>query len=249
MVASMDKPFPKSSDGWAFFLDIDGTLIDIAPTPDAVIVPPSLPGVLDRLGAQVGGALALMTGRSIATVDQLFAPARLSAAGIHGTEIRIGDGDISSAPAAPELAGIRQHLAAFVAAHAGTLLEDKGRAVSVHYRANPALHDIVEAEVRAVAAAGGGDLVVQPGKMVFEIRPGHADKGRALGTFMKSEAFRPKRPLAIGDDLTDEAMFHAARDLGGCALRVGPAKTESIASVGFADPAAVRAWLASLIRP
>jgi trehalose 6-phosphate phosphatase len=244
----MDKPLPKSSDGWAFFLDIDGTLIDIAPTPDAIVVPPDLPAVLDRLRAQAGGALALMTGRSIATVDHLFAPARLPAAGIHGTEIRIWGDDISRSPPAPELIGIRQHLATFVAAHAGTLLEDKGSAVSVHYRANPSLHDIVEAEVRAVAAAGRGDLVVQPGKMVFEIRPGHADKGRALGTFMKSEAFRSRRPLAIGDDVTDESMFQAARDLGGCALRVGPTETGSIASAGFTDPAAVRAWLASLIR-
>jgi trehalose 6-phosphate phosphatase len=248
MVASMEKPLPDSSDDWAFFLDIDGTLIDIAPTPDSITVPPDLPSVLERLCLQTGGALALMTGRSIEVVDRLFAPAQLPVAGIHGTEIRFDGGDISRIPPSPELAGIRQQLAGFVSSHKGTLLEDKGTAVAVHYRADPSLRNLVESEVRAAVATGGGDLVVQPGKMVFEIRPGHADKGHALARFMESKAFRGRCPLAIGDDVTDESMFRTAKEFGGIALRVGNAVVESAAPSIFADPAAVRAWLASLIR-
>lgn len=237
---------PESTDGWAFFLDIDGTLIDIAPTPDAVIVPPGLPAMLGRLCGQTGGALALLTGRGIATVDRLFAPVRLPIGAIHGTEIRFPDGEIAASPHVPALAGIRRRLTDFVAAHPGALFEDKGSAVAVHFRTDPALQGAVEREVRAAAEAAGG-LVVQPGKMVFEVRPAGASKGHALAAFMAHAAFAARRPLAIGDDVTDESMFAAALRLGGCALRVGAAETDSVATVKFRDPAAVRRWIARLI--
>jgi trehalose 6-phosphate phosphatase len=248
MVISMDNPLPESTDGWALFLDIDGTLIDIAPTPDSIVVPPDLPSVLDRLCTRMDGALALLTGRSIETVDRLFAPALLPVAGVHGSEIRLSGSEISRAPPAPELAAIRVRLAVFASSHAGALLEEKGTAIAVHYRADPSLRDMVESEVRAAATAAHGNLVVQPGKMVFEIRPAHTDKGRALETFMRNEPFRDKRPLAVGDDVTDETMFQMAKHLGGGGLRVGNGIAGSAAPFGFANPAAVRAWLAGLIR-
>lgn len=244
----MSDLLPESTDGWAFFLDIDGTLIDIAPTPDAVIVPPDLPVMLGRLCEQAGGALALLTGRSIATVDRLFAPVRLPVGAIHGTEIRFPGGEVVSPPSVPALAGIRQRLTDFVAAHPGALLEDKGSAVAVHFRADPALHGTVEREILAAAEAAGGGLVVQPGKMVFEVRPAGTGKGQALAAFMAHAAFAGRRPLAIGDDVTDETMFAAALRLGGCALRVGPAGAASVATVKFEDPAAVRRWIAGIIR-
>jgi trehalose 6-phosphate phosphatase len=243
----MHDGLPTSADGWAFFLDIDGTLVDIAPTPDGVVVPPDLPGLLDRLLARTSGAVALLTGRGLDTIDRLFAPTRLPAGAIHGSQIRYPDGAVVVAPPAPALAGIRQRLAAFVAGHPGALLEDKGTAVAVHYRSVPALHDAVEAEVREAAAAGGEDLIVQPGKMVFEIRPAHADKGHALATLMANPPFEGRRPLAIGDDVTDETMFAAARRLGGDALRVGTAGKGSIARNAFATPTDVRRWLTSMI--
>jgi len=243
----MSDLLPASPDGWAFFLDIDGTLIDIAPTPDAVIVPPDLPMMLGRLCEQTGGALALLTGRSIATVDRLFAPVRLPVGAIHGTEIRYPDGEVASSPSVPELAGIRERLIDFVAAHPGALFEDKGSAVAVHFRAAATLQGAVEREVRAAAEAAGGGLVVQPGKMVFEVRPSGASKGHALAAFMIHTAFAGRRPLAVGDDVTDETMFAAALRLGGSALRVGPAETASVATVKFEDPTAVRRWIAGLI--
>ncbi len=242
----MTDDLPSSPDDWAFFLDIDGTLIDIAPTPDGVVVPPDLPDVLDRLRVRTGGAIALLTGRSMETVDRLFAPARLPVGAIHGTQLRFADGEVSIRPPSVALAGIRERLSAFVATRPGTLLEDKGTALAVHYRADPAAHDAVEAEVRDAAAAGGNDLTVQPGKAVFEIRPAHADKGHALATFMESPAFRLKRPLAVGDDVTDESMFAEACRRGGRALRVGVAQAGSNAQEAFTDPQAVRAWLAIL---
>lgn len=244
----MSIDLPTSPDGWAFFFDIDGTLIDIAPTPDAIVVPPDLPGDLARLSEKTDGALALISGRGIDTIDSLFAPARLPAGAIHGTQIRFADGDLRLPPPSSALDDIRDRLAGFVAAHHGALLENKGSAVAVHYRANPDLHDQVEAEVRAAAALGGTELIVQPGKFVFEIRPAHADKGRALGTFMANPAFHGRRPLAIGDDVTDETMFKAAVKLGGDALRVGEAEGESAARTGFDSPSDVRDWLARIAR-
>ena len=238
---------PTSPDGFAFFLDVDGTLIEIAPTPDSVVVPPGLPGVLTRLRDATGGALALLTGRDMATVDRLFAPAKLPVGAVHGTMLRFASGETVMPPPDPALAAIRARLAAFVAAHPGALLEEKASAVAVHYRAAPDLHNAVEAAVKRAVGAAGGGLAVQPGKLVFEIRPASADKGRALATFMGHPEFAGRRPLAIGDDLTDESMFVAAVERGGRAMRVGAGPFESIAPTEFGNPEAVRRWLTSLI--
>ncbi|MCP4381547.1 MAG: trehalose-phosphatase [Hyphomicrobiales bacterium] len=243
----MSGDLPKSTDGWAFFLDIDGTLIDIASTPDAVIVPPELPILLDNLRQRTGGALALITGRDMETVDRLLHPARPSVGAIHGTQLRLPDGEVVTPPPAQRLAAIRERLAAFTAANTGSLFEDKGTAVAVHFRGAPALADIVEAEVRD-AVGDDDELIVQPGKMVFEIRPAHADKGRAVADFMQRPPFHGKRPVAVGDDVTDETMFKAAVDAGGCAIRVGTPQDGSAARASLADPAAVRDWLDSLDR-
>ncbi|MCB1495995.1 MAG: trehalose-phosphatase [Bauldia sp.] len=243
----MTETPPLTPDDWAFFLDIDGTLIDIAPTPDTVVVPPGLPGILGRLRDSTGGALALLTGRGLDTVDRLFTPVRLPVGAVHGTELRFPDGRIEAPAVADALSGIRNRLADFVAGHAGTLLEDKGLALAVHFRAVPELHDAVEAEVREAAAAAEDVLTVQPGKAVFEIRPAHADKGHALGVFMENPGFKGKRPLAVGDDVTDESMFKEAVRRGGRALRVGDAQQGSHARQAFDNPDGVRAWLADLV--
>ena len=243
----MMTKLPEITEGWAFFLDVDGTLIDIAPTPDAVIVPPGLPGMLESLLAKTGGALALLTGRSIETIDRLFAPARLPIGAIHGAEIRFADGEVLATSAAPALAGIRTRLADFVAARPGMLLEDKGSAVAVHYRAVPELHDAIEAEIRSAVAAADHGLAVQPGKMVFEIRPAGANKGEALVRFMSRTAFAGRRPIAVGDDLTDETMFATALRLGGYASRVGMAANSSSATMDFSNPSEVRNWISRII--
>jgi trehalose 6-phosphate phosphatase len=246
--AMNETVLPRSLDGWAFFLDIDGTLIEIAPAPDAVVVPPGLPGLLDRLCAGTGGAMALLTGRDIATVDRLFAPARLPVGAVHGAHLRDASGRIIGDPPDPALAAVRERLAAFVAAHPPAILEDKGIAVAVHFRADPGLEPEAEAVVREAVSAAGGSLVVQPGKMVFEVRPAGADKGAALAAFMRGPAFAGRRPVAVGDDLTDESMFAAAKAHGGLALRVGAAADpRSSAVTAFAAPADVRQWLSGMI--
>jgi trehalose 6-phosphate phosphatase len=242
---------PHSPDGWAFFLDIDGTLIDIAPTPDAVVVPAGLPEALAALVAATGGAVAVLTGRDLATVDRLFAPILLPAGAVHGSLLRDAHGAIIGDPPAAGLSAVRERLAAFVEANPAALLEDKGTAVAVHFRVDPGLESAAEAAVGEAMAATGEGLAVQPGKMVFEVRPAGADKGAALDVFMQSQDFRGRRPIAVGDDLTDESMFRAALAHGGAAFRVGtpPPGRTSVAATAFAGPAEVRAWLSALVSP
>jgi trehalose 6-phosphate phosphatase len=244
----MPVTLPQSPDGLAFFLDIDGTLIEIAPSPDAVVVPEGLPGLLAGLGARTGGALALLTGRDIATVDRLFSPARLPVGAVHGAMLRDADGTVTGGAPDAALAAVRARLAAFVAAHPGALLEDKGIAVAIHFRAAPDLAGIAAAAVEEAVAEAGGGLAVQPGKMVFEVRPAGADKGAALAAFMRGPAFGGRRPLAVGDDLTDESMFRAALERGGLAFRVGTAAGPGSAAIpAFDGPADVRDWLTGLL--
>ena len=238
---------PQSAEGWAFFLDVDGTLIDIAPTPDSVVVPPDLPGLLETLSAETGGAVALVSGRAIATLDSLFAPVRLAAAGVHGAELRFPDGRRETL-AAESIDALRPKLAALAANHPGLLVEDKRVAMAVHYRAAPALGPVVERALDEMLV-GHRDLHLQPGKMVYEIRPAGTDKGRAVTTFMGVAPFAGRRPFAMGDDLTDESMLAVATAAGGAAARVGQSNGDALGGARFADTEAVRRWLAELVRP
>ncbi len=245
-LAPWHSAIPRSADGWAFFFDIDGTLVDIASTPDRIAVPPSLPPTLAHLWKRTGGAVAMLTGRSIAMVDELFAPYTLPVGAIHGSLIR----HVLEPPAEvvphPALPDIRRVLEPFVAAHPAALLEDKGSAVAVHFRLDPSLAEKAEAVVRDAVAQYGEGLTVQPGKMVFEVKPLGADKGTALDAFMASPEFAGRRPVAIGDDVTDESMFRAAVAAGGVALGVGAPRGKTAAITAFAEPEDVRRWLAAL---
>ncbi|HVV95401.1 MAG TPA: trehalose-phosphatase [Hyphomicrobiales bacterium] len=243
-MTGLPRPLDLARD--ALFLDVDGTLLDIAPGPDAVVVPEGLPATLVRLAERLGGALALLTGRDIATVDRLMAPARLAVAGLHGAELRLPDGTRQEADPPPELGPVRAALRAFVAARPGLLLEDKGAAVAVHFRAAPALEGEVAAEVRRLVAAAGPALALQAGKMVAEIRPAGGDKGSALESFLALPPFIGRRPVAIGDDWTDEAAFLAANQAGGRSLRVGRADRPTAATEIVASPAALRSWIAAI---
>jgi len=232
---------PASLHACAFFLDVDGTLIDIAETPDGVVVPADLPDILTALAKKTGDAVALVSGRTIAALDRLLAPARLPAAGIHGAEMRLANGAAETQSAA-DLNSVRDGLRDLAARHPELLVEDKGAAIAVHYRAAPALGPYVEEALRSLVA-GKGRLRLQPGKMVFEVRPASADKGGALARFMETPPFSGRAPVAIGDDLTDEHMFQIARNRGGLAVRVGEDDRETAADAGLATPTAVRAWL------
>lgn len=237
---------PSSPEGLAFFLDVDGTLIDIAPTPDSVVVAPGLPATLRRLADRAGGALALVSGRNLETMDRLFAPERFTAAGVHGSEYRLPTGERVRLPVPDALPRIKRELEGFVAGRKGLLLEDKGYALALHYRLAPERAGEVEAVMNRVVQLGADELALQPGKMVIEMRPRYANKAGALLRLMASPPFAGRIPVAVGDDLTDEAMLMAARDMGGIAVGIGSGISRPSERAQLADPSAVRDWIARL---
>lgn len=236
-------PPPSPQADWALFLDVDGTLIDIAPTPSAIRRPPELPALLEGLSRRHGGAVALISGRSVDNLRQLMAPARLPAAGLHGLE-RLDAGDRLHRPRPlPGLDTLRRDLAAFAAHHPGVVVEDKGLSLALHYRLAPACEEECQALAAALAATTPG-FQLAPGKMVFELRPAGADKGTAIAAFLAEAPFRGRIPVFAGDDLTDESGFAAVAARGGFGVRIG-APQPSAAAYALASPAACRAWLAS----
>lgn len=231
---------------WCLFLDVDGTLLDIAPTPDAVVVPPELPGILVRLAGALEGALALVSGRSIGQLDRLFAPLVLPAAGEHGGEFRrAGGGPVEAASPPAALAILRRRLAAAVAAVAGARLEVKRTGLVVHYRQAPNDGERLRRVVDEAVAHHAADVVIQPGKMVIEIKRAACSKGRAVAAFLRQAPFAGRRPLFVGDDAADCEAFAAARAAGGAGAAVGP-EHAAAADWAFESPAAVRAWLGRL---
>lgn len=237
---------PEDICNLAIFLDIDGTLLDIAPTPDSVIVPAGLRQALVRLSTRLGGALALVTGRSIETVDRLLETDGLAVCGLHGAEQRDAAGRISRPRTTPAFDSAKEFLRSRLASVPGTVFEDKGAAIAAHYRLAPERQGELRALMRQLAARVGEGFALQEGKQVIELRPHGRDKGAALKDFMAVEPFRTRRPLAIGDDLTDEAMFAAANDLDGLSFRVGEDGRPSLAQGRVAAPAALRAWIAEV---
>jgi trehalose 6-phosphate phosphatase len=237
---------PRSVGDLAVFLDVDGTLLDIAETPDAIVVPARLPGDLERVRDAASGALALVSGRTIEAIDRMFAPTRLTTIGLHGGEVREPDGRLVVMPAPQILAELRPSLLALARRFPGALLEDKGRSIAVHFRRTPAAEQEIEKAVEAMAASAGGEIFVQKGKKVVELRPSGSSKGSAVGAMMQVSPFAGRKPLAVGDDVTDEAMFSTVNALGGTTIRVGPPDRSTKARFRIDDPAALREWLASL---
>jgi trehalose 6-phosphate phosphatase len=233
---------PPLRDDCALFLDIDGTLLELAPTPDRVQPDPALIAVLRVLAARLGGALALSTGRSIVDADRLFPGLTLPIAGQHGCERRRADGSTYVHPPPPQgLERLRVEIAAFAKRHEGLVLEDKGSTIALHYRAVPQLAPLVHRTLRTLAAASGAAWSVQDGKRVAELRPADRDKGAAIVDFMDEAPFRGRRPVFVGDDHTDEYGFAAVVRMAGCAVKVGPGPTA--ANYRLPDIGAVHAWL------
>jgi trehalose 6-phosphate phosphatase len=240
----MLPPIPPSP--FALFLDVDGTLIDIAPRPDAVFVPPALRQALAILDDHLGGAIALVSGRTIADLDRLFEPLRLRASGVHGAEIRWSrSGAIESLPEALLPTGVMTALDRLAGRYPGTLLENKSFSAAIHYRAVPDVGPRLAEELQAlVASLAVADLVILPGHMVFEVKRATFDKGKAISRFLASETFAGRTPVFVGDDVTDEPGFEAVRTRGGLAYSVGAMRPQ--ASAAFNAPDQVRAWLARL---
>ena len=232
-----DFGVPEIEGNWALFLDLDGTLLDLAPAPDAVVVPSGLIDILDALRRRLGGALAIVTGRARSTVDTLLAPLVLPGGFGHGAELRDAAGRILDADSlVPLPADWAPHLARASAAWPGVLLECKPHGLALHYRAAPQYRDAVHAALVALLTGHAAHFELLAAHMAFEIRPRIATKGRAVATLMAGAPFAGRRPVFVGDDVTDEDGMQAARRLGGLGLHVGRDLT--------GGPAQVRAWIA-----
>ena len=221
----------------AYLLDFDGTLVDIAPAPDLVVVDPELTPDLRRLRSRAGGAVAIVTGRPIAQVDALLGDAVTAIAGEHGTAVRHEPGGpVTSAtlPHVPDtwLSTARQA----VSRYPGALLEGKRHGFVLHYRAMPDAGPPLLALLRRLLAEQPGFEVMEA-KMAWEVRPTGVSKATAVQAIMRRPPFAGRLPVYVGDDVTDEAGMQASRALGGVGLRVPE---------HFATPADVRRWIASL---
>ena len=233
------KPVPDPREA-AYLLDMDGTLIDIAPTPDSVVVPTGLIDSLRALRRRCSDALAVVTGRPIAQVDALLGDAPFAIAGEHGAMFRHGPGlalVTPDLPSAPE--SWVEQAQALAARHPGAAVERKRHGFVLHYRAVPGMGEVFELAMKRLLAEQPSDFVLLPAKMAWEIRPAGIDKGRAAATLMASSPFAGRIPVFIGDDTTDEDGIAEAERRGGVGLLVGR---------DFVDAAAVRAWVAEQSR-
>jgi trehalose 6-phosphate phosphatase len=231
----------------ALLLDIDGTLLDLAPTPREVWVPPGLAITLNRLVESTSGALALVSGRSLNDIDLIFAPEQFPAVGGHGAEMRISADNESVATHAPPMdKELKRRLAAIARLSPGILLEDKGYSLALHYRLAPHAEKAIYAAVSLIRAdLPNAPIEVMPGKCVCEIKHSGFNKATGVIELMTHEPFRGRRPVFIGDDVTDESVFAIMHELGGLAFSVGRRATDVAGH--FDEPRDVRAWLARLL--
>ena len=234
------QALPGNGKRWALFLDFDGTLVDLASSPDRIQVPRGLPQLLERLFGRFAGALAVFTGRSLSDLDRHLG-LRLPAAGQHGVQRRMEAGVTPREVSVPALDRARERVHELAEAWPQLLVEDKGSTLAVHYRAVPEAGARVHALLREIVAASGRELEIQEGKYVYELRPAGIDKGVALEAFLRVPPFSGRLPLAVGDDVTDETAFAAALRAGGAAVKVGAG--ESRAAWRLDTPRSVRAWL------
>jgi trehalose 6-phosphate phosphatase len=227
----------------ALFLDVDGTLLEIAPTPTAVQVPASLNNLLKCAAQQEAGAVALISGRSLVDLDRLFAPHRFTAAGQHGLERRSHSGRIWRGTVDSEqLDFARALLVQLVAHYPRLLLEDKGSTLALHYRNAPQLHEVVHTKMRELLPTLQADFRLRAGKCVLELAPAAYSKRTAIEAFMAEPPFAARVPVFVGDDVTDEDGFLAVNALGGYSIHVG--KTEHTAAQFHLDDVnAVIQWL------
>jgi trehalose 6-phosphate phosphatase len=230
---------------WALFVDIDGTLLGVASTPDGVRVPAGLVQLLDTLVRSLGGAVAILTGRRIADADSLFAPLKLAASGVHGTELRCERGGPIDTLARPIPADVILAMNKISSLASGILVEQKGCGVAVHYRNAPLARKALETELAAIVAASSYELVLREGRKVLEAVPSGYSKGTALTTLMSLPPFKGRRPVMVGDDVGDESAFQVAERLGGLGLRVGGEHYDT-GTADFDGVDSVRAWLKAL---
>jgi trehalose 6-phosphate phosphatase len=227
----------------ALFLDFDGTLVDIAPQPEAVVVPPTLIHTLDSLHRYLGGALALISGRPLEQIDRFLKPLVVPAAGVHGAERRNANGEITLLPAFP-LEAVEQAALQMAQQHPRLRVEIKRGSVALHYRQAPELEAAcIDAMQRAVEQSPG--LTLLRGKMVVEAKPGGASKGAAIEAFMAEPPFAGRTPVFVGDDITDEVGFATVQRSSGLGVKIGDGA--SVAWQRIATPAAFLAQLQTAV--
>jgi len=233
---------PPAQAGWAWFLDVDGTLADFAETPDKVNISDEVQRVVRALTDGAAGAVALVSGRSIRDIDQLFGRSIGAVAGQHGNERRSTDGRVTySTTRDDRLDSAIAELTSFAAEVPELLVEDKGISATIHFRRAPELESLVDSVVEDVHARMAGTFLVQGGKMLRELIPVACNKGTAVAAFMNEPPFAGRVPTFVGDDVTDEHAFMVVNQMGGYSIKVGPGET--IARYRLSDVTAVRAWL------
>jgi trehalose 6-phosphate phosphatase len=230
----------------AILLDIDGTILDLAPSPQQVWVPPDLRRTLARLDGLTGGAVALVSGRSLSDIDLIFSPLQLAAIGGHGAELRpVADTEPRQC-VAPLSAALRRKLASLTELGPGILAEDKGYSIALHYRLAPEKGDALRAAVDDVCARALQDSVeILPGKLVVEIKAAGVNKATAVCQLMGYPPFAERNPIFIGDDTTDEPVFGIISKFGGLGFSVG-GRIAAEVNGHFDKPESVRAWLARI---
>jgi trehalose 6-phosphate phosphatase len=229
----------------ALFLDIDGTIIDIAPTPEAVVVPESLKLNLSRLHEELGGALALISGRTLGAIDELFTPLKFTAAADHAAEIRLEPGGDVKHCAAPLTPAEKAAFAPIAKLDRRLRIEDKVYTLAIHYRLAPELGDTVIATMKDTAAKLHENLRILCGKAVVEVKKRGFNKGTGLREIMQHPPFAGRRPIFFGDDVTDEDALAVLPEYSGLGISVGrllPGAERQVSS-----PEAVRVWLAQLV--
>jgi trehalose 6-phosphate phosphatase len=239
-------PLPDAGMRWAIFLDVDGTLLDFADDPLAVRPHAALLGLLHALHRKLDGALALVSGRELADLDRLFAAPHWAAAGLHGLQLRHADGsrrDFAVAPA--QQAHMHDAAHTLAARFDGVQLEDKQAAIALHCRRAPAqLPALHEAAIAVMRHLPGYEL--QPGNLVLEFKPVGMDKGRAVLELLQRAPFAGRRPVYLGDDLTDEHAFASINTRDGLSVRIGM-REPSQATFTLPGPAAAEAWLTRVL--
>ena len=227
---------------WALFLDVDGTLVEITDTPHNTRVAPGTLLLLLRLATLLDSALALVSGRPIRDVDRMFAPHQFATAGVHGLEYRNRTGLITLDESSARLNSARTAIRDFVRSSPGVIVEDKGVALTVHYRLAPDVEPAIRRLMTELAGELGDEFHVQEGKMLLELKPTHRDKGHAVASFMAESPFLHRVPVYVGDDVTDEDGFATVNGLGGLSIRVGSG-TNSKARYTIASVHHVLEWL------
>jgi len=236
---------PPLARGDALFIDFDGTLVEIAATPDRIKVGAGLPTLLQRVAGQLDGAFAVISGRPLADLLHFLDGYSGAAAGNHGLERRNPTGDIYRPLADPALDLVWPIVRQFAALTQGVVIEDKGLSIAIHYRGRPELADACRRLAEQAVLLSENQLTMLPGKMVIELRPRAADKGLAAHAFLTEPEFNGRRPVFVGDDQTDEEGFTVVNGLGGYSIHVGDGN--SLARYRLGNVAAVIGWLEAFL--